>query len=129
MMRCALLTHRTPCMDVCEFGRNITDSSLAFAHAASLPVQVLAEHCGLAARTASGEWPAMAPAAWRVCMRQAFTMAAPATVAAELAVAGAEARQSVRLFLVDNDTSQARHRPCGLSCKQGQSAGQLDMLT
>ena len=50
----------------------------------------------------------MAPAAWRVCMRQTFTLAAPAEVAMELAVAGAEARRSVRLFLVDNDTSQAR---------------------
>lgn len=50
----------------------------------------------------------MAPAAWRVCMRQTFTMAVPAEVAMELAVAGAGARRSVRLFLVDNDTSQAR---------------------
>ena len=52
----------------------------------------------------------MAPAAWRVCMRQTFTMAAPAAVAAELAVAGAEARRSARLFMVDNDTLQARER-------------------
>ena len=54
----------------------------------------------------------MAPAAWRVCMRQTFTLVALAAVAAELAVAGAEARRSVRLFLVDNDTSQARQRLC-----------------
>ena len=52
----------------------------------------------------------MAPDAWRVCMRQAFTMAAPAAVAAKLAVAGAEAQRSMRLFLVDNDASQARRR-------------------
>lgn len=72
--------------------------------------QVLTEQCDVAARTASGAWPAMAPAAWRVCMRQTFTLAARATVAAELAVAGAEARRSMRLFLVDNETSQARQR-------------------
>lgn len=52
----------------------------------------------------------MAPAAWRVCTRQSFTMAAPAAVAVELAVAGVEARRSVRLFLVDNDTLQARQK-------------------
>ena len=51
----------------------------------------------------------MSPAAWRVCMRQTFAMAAPATVAIELAVAGAEARQSTQLFVIDSDTSQARH--------------------
>ena len=92
----------------------------------SFPLQVLAEQCGVAARTAFGVWPAMAPAAWRVCMRQTFTVAASAAVAAELAVAGAEARRSVRLFMVDNDTSLARQPLCIVALFQTHRLSQQD---
>ncbi len=40
-------------------------------------------------------------------MRRTLTLAAPAQLAVELAVGGAAARRGARLYVVDNDTSQA----------------------
>lgn len=76
-----------------------------------LLVQLLAEHCGVATRTVSGEWPPVPALSWRPCMRQCFTLTAPTTLAVELAVAGVAARGTARLSVVDNDTSKA-WRPC-----------------